>query len=194
MNNFPRGRVAFLATGNLHKFNEVRRILKEYQIATVMLKKVDAVEIQDDHTENIAKASAIDAFEKCGLPVIVEDAGLFVEVLEGFPGPYSSYIYRTIGNDGVLKLMENTANRNAVFKSVVAFTSAEMNKPLCFVGEVKGEIVKEKRGVHGFGFDPIFSPLNSSKTFAEMIVEEKNKHSHRALSFRKFAEWYTASF
>lgn len=194
MTGFPKGRVAFLVTSNIHKFHEARRVLSEHKIATAMLKTIGAVEIQDDNIENVAKASAVDAVKKCNLPIIVEDAGLFIEALKGFPGPYSSYVYRTIGNDGILKLMENVANRNAYFKSVIAFLSPEIDGPLCFGGEVKGKIVKEQQGSLGFGFDPIFQPYGSLKTFAEMTVEGKNQCSHRALAFRKFAEWYTASF
>jgi len=194
MFDFPKGRVAFLVTSNIHKYNEVRRVLSECKIATAMLKKIGAVEIQDDSVENVAKASAVDAVKKCNLPIVVEDAGLFIEALKNFPGPYSSYVYRTIGNDGVLNLMENITNRNAYFKSIVAFLDPNMDEPLCFSGKVKGEIVEGKLGSRGFGFDPIFKPLNSLKTFAEMTVGEKNQCSHRALAFRKFAEWYTVSF
>jgi XTP/dITP diphosphohydrolase len=194
LTNFPKGRVAFFVTGNNHKFNEARRVLSEYRIATAMLRKIDATEIQDDSIENVAKASVIDAVKKCDLPVLVEDAGLFIEALKSFPGPYSSYVYRTIGNEGVLRLMEDVANRRACFNSVVAFLSPSKSDPLFFNGEVEGQITAETCGSQGFGFDPIFKPSGSSKTFAEMSVEEKNKHSHRALAFRRFAEWYTASF
>ena len=165
MTDFPKGKVAFLVTSNIHKFNEARRILSKYKIATAMLKKIGAAEIQDDDIENVAKASAVDAFRKSKLPIIVEDAGLFVEALEGFPGPYSSFVYRTISNEGILKLMENVTNRNAYFKSVVAFLSPVMDEPLCFCGEIKGKIGKEKRGSQGFGFDPIFNPSNSSPSY-----------------------------
>ncbi|MFP3985006.1 MAG: XTP/dITP diphosphatase [Candidatus Bathyarchaeia archaeon] len=194
MLNPQKGRVAFLVTSNIHKFNEARRILRRYEISIAMLKKVDAVEIQHDDIENVAKASALDAVKKCKLPIVVEDAGLFVEALKGFPGPYSSYVYRTISNEGILKLLENVANRNALFKSAVAYCEPSTDEPVYFTGEVKGHIVDDKRGNQGFGFDPIFKPLNSSKTFAEMTVEEKNQQSHRARAFRKFAEWYTTSF
>jgi XTP/dITP diphosphohydrolase len=187
-------RVVFLVTSNIHKFEEVRRVLSEFSTATAVLKKVAAVEIQDDHIENIAKASARDAAKKCRLPIIVEDAGLFIQSLESFPGPYSSYVYRTIGNDGILKLMEEVLNRNACFKSAVAFFCPSMEEPLCFTGEVKGKIVEESRGKQGFGFDPIFAPFSSTKTFAEMTLKEKNNYSHRALSIGKFAQWFAASF
>ncbi|MCK4933058.1 XTP/dITP diphosphatase [Candidatus Bathyarchaeota archaeon] len=187
-------KVAFLATGNVHKFNEARRILSEHGIATAMLRTIRTVEIQDDEIRNIAKARAVDAFQKCNLPIIVEDAGLFIEKLAGFPGPYSSYAYRTIGNEGVLKLMKNIVDRKACFRSVIAFLSSKTNKPKCFKGKIEGRITEEKRGSHGFGFDPIFKPLHASKTFAQMIIEEKNQLSHRALSFRKFAEFYINKF
>jgi len=187
---FPRGRLAFFVTSNVHKFNEARLILAEYKVATAML-KIEAVEIQDDNLENIAKASATDATKNCKLPIIVEDAGLFIEALNDFPGPYSSYVYRTIGTRGILKLMENVDKRDAHFQSVVAFSSPE-EAPKCFQGKAKGKITMEERGSLGFGFDPIFEPSGGKRTFAEMTTTEKNQHSHRAEALRKFAEWYMA--
>jgi len=190
MDRFPKGRVAFLVTGNIHKFNEARLVLAEYGIATAML-RIETIEIQDDNIKNIAKASAIDAIKNVQLPLIVEDAGLFIKALKGFPGPYSSYVYRKIGNKGILKLMGNIKKRDAYFLSVIAYHSPEQNSPKCFHGLVKGRISKKERGEGGFGFDPIFEPFNSEdKTFGEMSTAEKNKYSHRALALRKFAEWY----
>jgi XTP/dITP diphosphohydrolase len=189
--SFLSSRVLFLVTGNVHKFNEARFILSEYGVALCMMKKIDLVEYQDDNVETIAMASSKDAVERFNLPVAVEDAGLLIRALNGFPGPYSSYVYRTIGNPKILKLMEGVNNRDAYFKSAVAFNTPHMDEPLCFVGKVKGTIVKKERGVSGFGFDPIFIPLGSSKTFAEMTVREKNRFSHRALAFREFAKWYS---
>jgi len=192
MKTFPRGRVAFFATGNVHKFNEARRVLAEFRIATAML-NVEAVEIQDDSLENIAKASAIDAVAKSNLPVFVEDAGLFIDALSGFPGPYSSYVHRTVGTKGILKLLQNERKRDACFLSVVAFSNAqEPSKPKCFQGVVEGKIAHEERGKRGFGFDPVFEPYGrNGRTFAEMTTQEKNKCSHRAQALRKFARWYS---
>jgi XTP/dITP diphosphohydrolase len=189
---FPRGRLAFLATGNLHKFHEARHVLSEQGIATAMLRKLDPLEIQDDSIENVARASAADAVRKCHLPLIVEDAGLFIPALNDFPGPYSSYVYRTIGNDGILRLLEGVVERQAYFQSVVAFLSPQMKKPRCFSGQIRGEIATRKRGGQGFGYDPIFQPATSSRTFAEMTVAEKNQWSHRAAALRRFAAWYAS--
>ena len=186
---FPRGKVAYFVTSNVHKFLEARSVLFEYKIAAAKL-RVDAVEIQDDSLETIAKYSVQDALKNCGLPVFVEDAGLFVEALGGFPGPYSKYVYNTVGVKGILKLMKNIENRNGYFMSVIAFGSPKKH-PTCFVGKVKGTISLQEQGTCGFGYDPIFVPSEGDgRTFAEMATNEKNVYSHRAEALRKFAEWY----
>lgn len=190
-----KGRVIFFATDNIHKYNEGRRVLAEFKIAVGLL-RVKAWEIQSDSIEEIAKTSVVETFRRCNLPVIVEDAGLFVDALNGFPGPYADYVFRTIRNKGLLKLMEKGEDRKARFHSVVAYCSAESKSPICFKGEVDGKIIEEeRRGKHrsGFGFDPIFKPSKSRKTFAEMATKEKNKYSHRAQALREFAKWYTKS-
>jgi len=195
MNLQLKAKAIFFATDNIHKFDEARKVLSEYKIAVGML-RAKALEIQSDNLEEIAKTSVVDAFKRCNLPLIVEDAGLFIDALNGFPGPYSAYAYKTIGNKGLLKLMENTENRKARFHSVIAYYSAELKSPICFKGEVAGEIAREERRgkrESGFGFDPIFKPVNSQKTFAEMTSMKKNKYSHRAQALRKFAEWYHKS-
>ena len=187
-----KGKVIFFATGNINKFNEARSILSKYDIAVGML-KVKALEIQSRSIVKIAESSVIDAFKRCHLPVIVEDAGLFIEALDGFPGPYAAYAYKTIHNDGILKLMENVENRKAAFHSAIAYCDSNACVPVCFEGEVKGEITlrtRSKQGKSSFGFDPIFQPSGSKKTFAEMTIEEKNHFSHRANVVCKFVEWY----
>ncbi|MBX5321231.1 MAG: XTP/dITP diphosphatase [Candidatus Bathyarchaeota archaeon] len=190
MSSKLKGKVIFFATNNINKFNEARRVLSRYKIAVGML-RVKTLEIQSESLEEIAKNSAIHAFQQCHLPIIVEDAGLFVEALKGFPGPYASYVYKTIGNEGLLKLMKEATNRRARFQSMVVYFSEELESPICFKGEVLGEITETVReGCSGFGFDPVFKPLKSEKTFAEMDIDEKNLYSHRAKAFHKFARWY----
>lgn len=187
-----KGRVIFFATNNFNKFNEARRILSRNKLAVGML-RVKAIEIQSDKLSDIAQASVTDAFERCRLPVIVEDAGLFVDALNGYPGPYAAYVYKTIGNEGLLKLLEGTADRKATFRSVVAYCDSQACSPIRFEGEVLGKITSEERrgnGRAGFGFDPVFQPDGSAKTFAEMTIEEKNGFSHRAKAVSRFAEWY----
>jgi len=184
-------KLVFFATGNFNKFNETRMILKEYGFASAML-NVKTVEIQNDSLAEIAKKSAVEAFRLCHLPLIVEDAGLFVQALKGFPGPYAAYVYKTISNPGMLKLMKKVENRKATFRSVIAYYDGK-SEPVCFEGEVDGDIALGERwgnGKAGFGFDPIFLPRGKSETFAEIAIEEKNTLSHRAKSVRRFSEWY----
>ena len=187
-----KGRVVFFATGNIHKFHEARSILTKLDIAVGMLRMKDT-EIQSDSLVEIAQTSAKEVFKRSNLPVIVEDAGLFIEALKGFPGPYAAYAYKTVGNKGLLKLMRDSENRKARFQSAIAYCDSETETPLVFEGEATGEITEEERvgiGKSSFGFDPIFQPDGSAKTFAEMTLEEKNGFSHRAKAVRKFAEWY----
>lgn len=187
------GRFIFFATNNLNKFNEARKVLAEYKIAVGML-RVKGFEIQSESLEEIASASAEEAFNKCNLPIIVEDAGLFIEALKGFPGPYAAYAYKTIGNVGLLQLMSSVKKRKAKFESAVAYCSARLDSATCFKGEAIGKITSREHkndANTGFGFDPIFRPTKSNKTFAEMSIKEKNNYSHRALAMRRFAEWYT---
>lgn len=187
-----KGKIVFFATDNINKFNEARKILAEYKVAVGML-RVKTPEIQNEDLEKIAQRSASDAFARCKLPIIVEDAGLFIEKLNGFPGPYSAYVYKTIGNNGLLKLLEKERKRKAEFKSIIAYRDNNSEIPISFEGSVNGEITlkeQKKNRKSGFGFDPIFKPEYSNKTFAEMNIEEKNNFSHRAKAIHKFAHWY----
>ncbi|MCW4018616.1 MAG: XTP/dITP diphosphatase [Candidatus Bathyarchaeota archaeon] len=187
-----KGKVVFFATGNIHKFNEARAVLTQHGLSAGML-RAKTVEIQSGSLTEIAVASAQDAYKRCHLPLIVEDAGLFIDALKGFPGPYAAYVYKTLGNKGLLKLLENVQDRKATFRSAIAYCDSETDEIICFLGEVSGTITPEERArdsESAFGFDPIFQPEASSRTFAEMTLQEKNGVSHRARALHKFAEWY----
>ena len=185
-------RIVFFATNNIHKFNEARLILSKYNIAMIML-RLKKNELQSESLKDIAYSIAIELFKKYNIPILVEDSGLFIDSLNGFPGPYTAYVYKTIGNYGIIKLMKNVKNRTAFFKSSVAFCYSDDNEPKLFDGTVKGKITYKKisdNSLYGFGFDPIFEPEGNSKLFSEMSIPEKNLVSHRALAFLKFIKWY----
>lgn len=180
------------ATSNRNKFLEAQTIIEKYGIRLTFLGS-RGLEIQSDSLEEIARQSAIVSSTNAKTATIVEDAGLFVDALRGFPGPYSSFTFRTLGCEGILKLMEGISNRKSRFVSAVAY--CEPNKqPVCFSGVSEGILEIEARGKGGFGFDPIFTPMEGrTKTFAEMSRIEKNRYSHRAKAFRTFAEWFVGS-
>ncbi|ADV65624.1 RdgB/HAM1 family non-canonical purine NTP pyrophosphatase [Desulfurococcus mucosus] len=167
-----------LLSGNKHKYAEIAEVAGRYGVKVTPLEGFK-VEIQDDDLSRIALTAALIGYSILGKPVLVEDAGLFIKALNGFPGPYSSYVFKTLGVHGILKLMEGVAERDACFKSVaVAVVDGNVVKGY---GEVCGYITVEPKGSRGFGFDPIFTPRDQpGRTFAEMDVAEKNKYSHRA--------------
>lgn len=121
--------------------------------------------------------------------MIVEDTGLFVSTLNGFPGPYASYVNRTIGPSSLLALMGDRADREAMFVTAVAFCEVG-SRPRLFMGRLKGTIAREPRGKGGFGFDPVFTPEGFPRTLAEMSLEEKASVSHRSKALAAFGEWF----
>ncbi|MCC6009441.1 MAG: XTP/dITP diphosphatase [Fervidicoccaceae archaeon] len=176
----------YFATSNKNKFNEASRILEKYGYELVLF-SFEKKELQSTDLGEIALQSALIAYTYVNAPVVVEDSGLFIKALNGFPGPFSSYVYKTIGVRGVLKLMEGVTDRSAYFESAVAIVMPPFER--VFKGSVYGRIADSPRGTGGFGFDPIFIPENEDKTFAEMSVEEKNRYSHRARAFEKLGIW-----
>lgn len=167
-------------TSNEAKFREAKALAEKFSIRIEWL-RMEYEEPQGFELEEIAKRSAEILANRIKKPFFIEDSGLFIEALKGFPGPYSSYVFKTIGNEGILKLMAGVENRKAYFKAVIAYFDG--SKIRTFDGVVDGEIALEIRGEKGFGFDPIF--LYDNRTFAEM-GEEKNLVSHRRRALEKF--------
>ncbi len=174
----------YFVTGNRGKYEEARELLGE-----VEQRKIGYPEIQADTLEEVAVYGIRDVVDRLPGPVMIEDAGLFIDSLRGFPGVYSAYVFDTIGNEGILRLMEERPHRRAVFRSVVAYAEPGM-EPILFSGELEGEIALEPRGSGGFGYDPIFRV--GEKTIAEMDLAEKNRISHRGGSIRALREWLGA--
>ena len=178
----------YFITGNKGKIKETSEKFKEIGIKVIQ-KNLGYPEIQTDSLEEVAKYGVNILKNKINHSFILEDAGLFIDSLKGFPGVYSSYIYYTIGLDGILNLLKNIdeIDRAATFKSVFAYCKPKEELQL-FTGECKGKISFNKKGENGFGYDPIFIPEKSEKTFAEMSTKEKNSYSHRGKSLEKLFE------
>lgn len=131
--------------------------------------------------------------------IIVEDSGLFVHSLNGFPGVYSKYVFKTLGYSGVLKLLVENSDRSAHFESCICATRItnrieiglknHASDIFLFKGTSNGVIVDKPRGDKGFGYDPIFQPKGTDKTFAEMETDEKNSYSHRGKAMEKLLEY-----
>ncbi|ADJ14281.1 XTP/dITP diphosphatase [Halalkalicoccus jeotgali] len=167
-------------TSNAGKAREASQYLPE----AVERVDYDYPEIQSDSLEAIATAGARDAYREIGEPVFVDDSGLFIDALGGFPGPYSSYVDEKLGIERVQALAAREENDRARFRTVVAY--ADDDGVETFEGTVRGRIVAP-RGSGGFGYDPIFE--HRGQTFAEMSPEEKNAVSHRGRALAAFGDW-----
>ena len=184
--------VIHVLTQNEGKFREFLELSKSYGVALKQLPS-SKVEVQLGSLEDIAAYAASVALVEWGIPLFVEDAGLFIEALRGFPGPYSSYVYKTLGINGILKLMDGVKDRRAYFKSVIALAIPGEGVKI-FTGVVRGSIALEARGAGGFGFDPIFIAEGMDRTFAELRTGEKNRLSHRGKAFAAMVKWLRTAF
>jgi XTP/dITP diphosphohydrolase len=163
------------ATSNQHKVAEANKVGGEFKITFTQM-NVMYPEVRADSVRTVAEEGARYVHNQIRRPIMVEDSGLFIEALNGFPGPYSAFVLGKIGLEGILKLMEDCEDRRAKFVSAIGY--CDKDNVEVFEGEVEGLLTKEKRGTHGFGYDPIFKPSGSMKTFAEDI-RHKNEVSHR---------------
>jgi XTP/dITP diphosphohydrolase len=182
------------ATNNQHKLKEIMSILGN-SFTLMSLKDINIDEdIPEDEPllEGNALFKARYIHKITGMNVFADDTGLEIDALNGLPGVHSA---RFAGEDKnpsaniekVLSLLGTADNRKARFRTVIALIFEK--KEYLFEGVVTGTIISEKRGIEGFGYDPVFIPDGKSQTFAEMALQEKNKISHRARAFQKLKEF-----
>ena len=142
-------------------------------------------EIQADTLEETIAPGLRWLMERYNRPIMIDDSGLFVDALKGFPGVYSSYVFKTVGCDGILRLMEGVKNRSARFECCIGFL-VPGKEPHMSKGVAKGSIAEKKAGTGGFGYDPVFVPEGYTKTYAQIDIPEKNKISHRGRAIAMF--------
>lgn len=179
------------ASHNANKSSEIRRLLPDVEIQSLSDIGYDA-DIPETGTtlqENaLIKAKTI--FEKFQTPVFADDTGLMVDALDGAPGVYSARYAGLDANadkniDKLLRALAGIPNRKAHFSTVISFIDAN-GKEHFFEGRVEGEILKERAGSGGFGYDPVFKPTGFHKSFAQMNQDAKNEISHRGRALQKF--------
>ena len=181
-----------LASNNAHKVEEIKSILEDYSILT--LKDINYTEEIVENGTTFEENALIKARTICkysGKTAISDDSGLSVELLDGRPGVYSArYSKEQTDEKNIEKvLLElNGQKSKAKFVSVIALVKPDGTE-LTFRGECHGEIIFEKRGTNGFGYDPIFYVPSLDKTFAELSAEQKNSISHRKQSLEKFSQF-----
>tara|TARA_B000000475_G_C15844788_1_gene385459 strand:+ start:27 stop:620 length:594 start_codon:yes stop_codon:yes gene_type:complete len=185
-------KVLFL-TSNRNKVIEANAILSNlgYEVEQFLVNGLppEFIEPQSSSISDVSELKIQQALELISETefenhaLLVEDSGLFIESLNDFPGVYSSYISKTIGNEGIINLLADKSNRNAEFRAYsILYKNGEYFRAL---GVCSGSISTQIKGTNGFGFDPIFIPESGDgRTFGEISENEKASKSHRGQSLR----------
>jgi XTP/dITP diphosphohydrolase len=174
-------KMIYYITSNENKIKEAEEIFERHG-SEIEQKHAPYKEIQADTLEEVVEEALKNMSEE---NVFIEDAGLFVDALGGFPGVYSRYVEDVLGNEAVLKLLRDVKERGAVFKSVVGYKDSEIKT---FEGRVEGVIAEEQKGTAGFGYDPIFVPKGFNNTFAQDF-NLKMRLSHRKQAMESLAKY-----
>lgn len=173
-------------TGNKGKLKEVAALFAARGHEVVQLDE-DCPEIQADTLEEVVAYALEWLWERHREPLMLDDSGLFVSHLKGFPGVYSAYAYKTLGCPGLVKLMDGARDRRAEFRCCAGYIDAA-GKITMRTGVCAGQLIGDMRGTGGFGFDPVFMPEGYYKTFAELPLDDKNRISHRGRAFAMLAD------
>lgn len=183
------------ATNNKHKLEEVKHVVGD-TINIVSLEEINCLEELPETRDTLEGNSLQKAeyvYQHFNSPCFADDTGLEVEALQGAPGVYSARYAGDHKNseDNISLLLKNligSNNRKAQFRTVITVIGLD-REPVMFEGIIRGEIITERRGASGFGYDPVFIPEGYTKTFAEMNLSEKNKLSHRSIAVKKLSDY-----
>ena len=195
MNATTNGAEMDFATNNAHKLSEIRAIFGDtlHILSLADINCHDDIPETADTLEGNALIKARWVKERYGYDCFADDTGLEVEALDGAPGVHTArYAYPDrhdpeANTQKLLASLKNATNRKAQFRTAIALilNGAEH----VFEGVVRGEIATVKRGTEGFGYDPVFIPENTDRTFAELGTDVKNQISHRARAVAKLVEY-----
>ena len=192
-----------IASNNLHKVKEFKEILSEFQDIELITPKDLGINIEPDENGNSfeenSKIKCFEFYKESKIPVVADDSGLEIDVLDKQPGIYSSRFAGLNASDKdnrikVLQLLDKVKAERKIarFRCVISFYDGQDIN--FFDGSVEGKIIDEERGSNGFGYDPIFTPNNYTQTFAELDENIKNKISHRANALKKFSDFLKNKF
>lgn len=195
MNATTNGAELVFATNNAHKLSEIRAIFGDtlHILSLVDINCHDDIPETADTLEGNALIKARWVKERYGYDCFADDTGLEVEALDGAPGVHTArYAYPDrhdpeANTQKLLVSLKNATNRKAQFRTAIALILN--GEEHVFEGVVRGEIATEKRGTEGFGYDPVFIPENTGRTFAELGTDVKNQISHRARAVAKLVEY-----
>jgi XTP/dITP diphosphohydrolase len=171
----------YFVTSNRSKHSEIERVLgARLPMASMELHEMQAIKVRE-----VVEDKAERAYDRLKKPLIVEDTGLYLNALNGFPGALSSWLLDSAGNEGLCKMLDNFKDRGAYAETYICFYDGK--RKAVFSGRVDGAIARRPKGSGGFGWDPIFIPRGYDKTFAEMGAEKRNTmRTKAALKLKRY--------
>lgn len=169
-------------TSSENKLREIVRLLG-YPVARAA---ITLDEIQEIDLAPVVAHKARQAYAQLGRSVLVEDTGLTFTAWKGLPGALVKWFLSSLGNEGLCRLLQHEANRAATATTMFGYYDGTLYR--AFAGSVEGIVTAAPRGTHGFGWDAIFQPLGSDRTFAEMMPDEKDRFSMRRLALEQLRE------
>ena len=172
----------YFITHNKDKFKEVKAVL-----SNIRQLDIDLPEIQHIDAREIIKVKLLEAMKYKEGELMVEDTSLYMNCINGLPGPLVKWFMKTIGNEGLFNIAKSFRDNKAIAKTIIGYAKSN-GEIYFFEGSIEGIIVSP-RGESGFGWDPIFQPKGYSKTFGEMSREEKNNISMRRIALEKLKEF-----
>ena len=176
-----------LVTGNRNKLIEAERILG----MTLACEALDLPEIQSLDMFEVLRAKGEEAWRRLRRPVVVEETGLELDALGGFPGPLVKWMLQAVGSQGIARTVHGLGDPRATARCALLYLDG--TREVVAEGETRGELVLEPRGGGGFGWDPVFLPDGRTETYAELGVEVKDQLGHRGRAWRRFLERFRAS-
>lgn len=179
MNDAPRRPV--LVSGNRSKLLEARRLFPHLETL-----EIDLPEIQSLDLDEVLRHKGRAANERVGGPIVVEETGLELEALGGFPGPLVKWMLQSVGPEGLARIVSSEGSQGA--RAACALLYLDGEREVIAHGSTTGRLVLPARGDQGFGWDPVFQPDESNRTYGEMTPDEKDGISHRGRAWRAFAK------
>jgi len=172
-----------LVTGNPSKLREAQRILAALSIEVeIDHADIDLPEVQSLDLHEVLRAKAADAWERLQRPLAVEETGLELSALRGFPGPLVKWMLQAVGPEGIARTAISLGDPRARAHCAVLFK--DRDREILGAGEDRGELILPPRGDHGFGWDPVFQREGGDKTYAELGMEAKDATGHRGRAWR----------
>lgn len=184
----------YFISGNKGKISEFKNFIPSIQAINLDIKEIQSLDLKEILKYKLDEAFTMLETQECKDFdfLIVEDTSLFINSLNGLPGPFIKFFLESLGNEGLLKLIYSFSNNNIATAITNIGIKDKLGKYTFFEGKIDGVISPEPLGENGFGWDNIFIPNGSTKTFAQMNQKEKDNFSMRKIAIIKLKKYFSS--